>query len=512
MHEVHTDASSVGLAAVLLQSNEDGKTWKAVMYYSRRCTEVESRYHAYELEVLAVVEALDRFRIYILGKHFKVVTDCSAISSIRSKTQLILKIARWWMRITEYDFDCVHRAGVRMGHVDALSRAPAEFVDSADKAKVLILAETSDDWLLTMQMQDIKIRELVKVIQDKAESEQSTQIKKEYRIQENRLYRLYGGKLLYIVPKTVRWRNVKYCHDDMGHFGVEKTLQRIYEHFWFPKARKYVQGYISACIDCCYHKGKGGKPEGELHMSEVEPIPFGTLHIDHLGPFIRSKKGNTYVVVISDAFTKYMVAKPVRNTKTQPVLQVLSEMTGYFGLPSRIISDRGTAYTSKQFEDFCKQNDIIHIKNAVRTPRANGQVERANKIILDFLRTSGCQAKKWDEQLRNLQWSVNSQRNSSTGFSPNELIYDFKLRDVIRNKLLAAAADECEVNNISEKREKAVECIQTQRENWKQRFDAKHRKPVVYKVDDLVVIENDLQATGESRKLDVRYRGPYVIT
>ncbi|XP_017470367.1 PREDICTED: uncharacterized protein LOC108362045 [Rhagoletis zephyria] len=67
-------------------------------------------------------------------------------------------------------------------------------------------------------------------------------------------------------------------------------------------------------------------------------------------------------------------------------------------------------------------------------------------------------------------------------------------------------------DSIADKREKALQCMQKQREKWKKRFDAKHRKPMVYQVDDLVVIENDLQATGESRKLDIRYRGPYVVT
>ncbi|XP_054729235.1 uncharacterized protein LOC129238219 [Anastrepha obliqua] len=92
-HQVHTDASSVGIAAVLLQAKCEGDKWQAVMYFSRHCTPAESSYHSYELEVLAVVEALQRFRIYLLGKSFKIFTDCSAISSLKAKTPPIPRIS-----------------------------------------------------------------------------------------------------------------------------------------------------------------------------------------------------------------------------------------------------------------------------------------------------------------------------------------------------------------------------------------------------------------------------------
>lgn len=410
----------------------------------------------------------------------------------------------------EFDVDCAHKPGVRMSHVDALSRSPVGNERNEDES-VLQIALDTEDWLLTMQLQDTKIREIVDVLRGTRKSQQEKQLRNEYKI-ENRLYRRDGDKLLFVIPKAVRWRIVRYCHDEMGHYGIEKTIQRITQHFWFPRIRKYVKDYISACVECCYNKNGGGKPEGTMYIDSIAPIPFQTLHIDHLGPFVKSKRGHTYVIAISDAFTKYLIVKPARNTKTQPVLQVLNELSSYFGLPTRIVSDRGTAYTSKQFEQFCDDNDVQHIKTAVRTPRANGQVERANKMILDFLRTSGAQAKEWDEQLRKLQCGVNSQTDSGTGFSPNDLVFDFKIRDVVRNKFLAAIIPDSDETSIADKRATALEKLQQQREKWKKRFDSKHKTPTEYKVDDLVVISNDLQSTGDSRKLDARYRGPYVVS
>lgn len=94
--EVHTDASSRGYGAVLLQTHRDGRK-RAVAYFSKVTVGAESRYHSYELETLAVVKALHHFRQYLIGKSFKIVTDCNALKMIQRKKDLLPRVARWWM-------------------------------------------------------------------------------------------------------------------------------------------------------------------------------------------------------------------------------------------------------------------------------------------------------------------------------------------------------------------------------------------------------------------------------
>lgn len=98
------------------------------------------------------------------------------------------------------------------------------------------------------------------------------------------------------------------------------------------------------------------------------------MHSDYLGPFVKNKRGHLHILVISDAFTNFQVVQPVRTTMTQYVLQVLNYFIGYFGLPKRIITEGGTAFT----------NDTLHIKTPVRAPQ-----------------TAKSSAKEWDNQLRN---------------------------------------------------------------------------------------------------------------
>ena len=96
--ELNTDASSVKLGAMLLQKRDGEK--RVVSYYSRKTTLVEKNYHSYDLETLAIVEALKAFPDYLIGIKFTVVTDCFAIRSTAVKRDINHRVGRWWARKT----------------------------------------------------------------------------------------------------------------------------------------------------------------------------------------------------------------------------------------------------------------------------------------------------------------------------------------------------------------------------------------------------------------------------
>ncbi|GFY28915.1 retrovirus-related Pol polyprotein from transposon 17.6 [Trichonephila clavipes] len=142
--ELHTDASQQGYGAVLLQEAEDGKL-HPVQYMSQKTTPAEEKYSSYELEVLAVVNALKKFRTYLLGNHFKIITDCSAFQKTMDKKDLVTRVARWTLLLEEYDYEIVHRSGQRMQHVDALSRYPVTIITSDTLTARLQRAQQEDE-------------------------------------------------------------------------------------------------------------------------------------------------------------------------------------------------------------------------------------------------------------------------------------------------------------------------------------------------------------------------------
>ncbi|UYV74583.1 hypothetical protein LAZ67_12000199 [Cordylochernes scorpioides] len=113
--ELHTDASKFGFGAILLQEDVD-KKMHPVHYMSKKTNEAQQKYSSYELEVLAVVEAVKKFRVYLLGIKFKILTDCSAFTMTLKKKDLTTRVARWALLLEEYDYTIEHRPGSGMKH------------------------------------------------------------------------------------------------------------------------------------------------------------------------------------------------------------------------------------------------------------------------------------------------------------------------------------------------------------------------------------------------------------
>lgn len=498
--EVHTDASSKGIAGILLQRHD--KDMRPVAYFSRKASKEESVYHSYELETLAVVESLKRFRIYLAGIEFKVVTDCSAVRETFEKRDLLPRIARWWLSIQEYNFHIVHRPGSTHKHVDALSRIP---VDIAARTEVMVLDLL--DWIVCMQSQDSKLR----TIREKLELDgNDPDLSKDYTLKDNKLYRkCIDNELRLAVPKSGRWHVMRKYHDDIGHPGLKRCETLIKDHYWFPKMTRFVRKYVNSCIDCVYKRGQYGKHEGELHPIPKIDEPMHSLHIDHVGPFCKSRKGHSYLFVIVDSFTKFVWAKPCKSTRSLEVTSTLEEVFSLFGYPKRIISDRGTAFTSKTFADYCTSKQIRHVKNAVASPRSNGQVERFNRTLIEAINKSTTEEQNWDTCLPQVVWGINNTINSTTGFPAYRLMFKAK-----RSLLQGTGSNEYDTEETANiVRDKAKENIEKTSAKMKRRFDSKRRKPTHYKVNDLVLWNKSEAATKEAvRKLKEKYSGPYKIS
>ncbi|CAG9126845.1 unnamed protein product [Plutella xylostella] len=442
--ELHTDASKIGIGGILLQRPMGSQDpFHPVAYYSRQTTPEERNFHSYELETLAVICALKKFRVYLLGKPFKVITDCSALRSTFEKRDLIPRIARWWIALQEFDCHIEYRPGTKMGHVDALSRNPTYDTDSTDHVRyppVLVISD--EDWLLTLQLGDPELCRIRDIFSSKLDPKGLAYVRDNYVLKDNKLFRCIDGdkeNVRWVVPKGARWQLCKMNHDDIGHVGYEKTLERMKKSYWFSKMKRFIKKYVSACIDCAYAKKAANGREGLLHPIEKVAIPFHTLHIDHLGPFVKSKRGFTHTLNVVDSFTKFLFIKPVRSTSTKNVINALQDIFDIFRAPDRLISDRGSCFTAHAFRRFCLERSIKHVLNAVASPRANGQIERYNRTILDCLTAQNLRdnEKEWDNKIGKLQWGLNNTIQKTTGKTPAEIMFGTAMNSEVKPALNA---------------------------------------------------------------------------
>jgi len=293
------------------------------------------------------------------------------------------RISRWALFLQNYDYEIVHRPGKRMAHVDALSRCHS----------ILVLeGNTFERTLSICQDRDPKILK----IREKLEKSEI----KHYELRDGLVYRKNNDKkLLFFVPQSMETNVIRTCHDDIGHVGVDKTVNNIAKLYWFPEMRRKVKEHIANCLRCIEFSPMSGKAEGFLHSIPKEKLPFMTIHVDHFGPLEKTAKNYRHILVIVDAFTKFVRLYSCKSTTTDESIRCLHDYFRAYSKPKRLTSDRGTCFTSDTFREFKKNENIQHILIAVNTPRANGQVERFNRTIAPMLAKLSETPSKWDRVL-----------------------------------------------------------------------------------------------------------------
>lgn len=126
-----------------------------------------------------------------------------------------------------------------MKHVNALSRNPC-----SDKPSEVLQIEQAD-WVLSGQLADKNIQDIHQTLSTPPETDGDRQVCKNYALRDGKVYRITARGIQWVVPRGMRNQIVRAAHDDLGHFGVEKTLYRLSDDYWFPRMRKYVEQYIA---------------------------------------------------------------------------------------------------------------------------------------------------------------------------------------------------------------------------------------------------------------------------
>lgn len=491
--EVHTDASAQATGAILMQKSPEDNKFHPVYYMSRKTTPAESRYCSYELEILAVIKALARFRVYLLGTHFRVVTDCIAFRQTLLRRDLNPRIARWVLALEEFDFEVVHRAGKKMKHVDALSR-------------MLVIRDGLIERISRAQVQDPYLAAIRKALEAGPYDN--------FIVWNGVICKVVGDAKLVALPKAMQGDVFRNAHE-LGHFGTKKTMEVLQRNYWMPNMAKRVDQFIQNCVACILGNRKAGKQEGLLNPIVKEDVPFDTIHLDHVGPLERtSKKGYQHLLVLVDSFTKFVWIFPTKSTGAGEVLDKLKLHRQTFGNPRRFISDRGAAFTSGEFEDYCEVERIHHYRITTGVPRGNGQVERVNAIVEQvFRRLSVTSPEKWYKKVPQVQRAINATYQRSIGTTPFELLFGTSMNGKEDVKLVRMIEEEQRGRFDDDRRalrESARLQIEKLQSENSRTYNRKRKEATAYQVGDLVAILRTQQGPG--LKLAVKFLGPYRVT
>lgn len=179
--------------------------------------------------------------------------------------------------------------------------------------------------------------------------------------------------------------------------------------------------------------------------------------------------------------------------------------------PRRVVSDRGSAFTTNVFKEFISQRKIDLVLVATATPRANGQVERVNRCITTMLAKKTVALDKWDKVLDEVEYALNNMSCTATGETPSKLLFGVHQGGSIENEFKRLLLEVDGERNLDVIRSEAADNISKSQLYNKKYFDQKHKKPTLYKKGDFVMIKNIDVSVGTNKKLIPMFKGPYVI-
>lgn len=406
---VQTDASDVAVGVVLFQKFDEGE--HPIAFASRTLTSVERKYSSTERELIGVVFGIEHFRGYIEGTAFCVITDCSALKWLNSLREPTGRLARWSMRLSQFSFEIEHRPGRQNVVPDALSRT----------VHSLTISDLSPDgWYL----------EMIEKVRGQPDNFPN------FRVQDDCLYKYLPSpypmtsnipEWKLVVPTDNRLLLLRQFHDDpsSGHFGVAKTMSRINELYYWPKLKQSVSQYVKSCKLCAAQKSDNKPPCGMMGKDKTVRFPFQLVSMDLMGPFPKSTKGNRFLFVVVDWFTKFVLVRPLRLANTKPIIEFLQQQVfSIFGVPQIVLCDNGSQFTSKEFTSYLQSVKVQKIWYTARYHPQVNPTERVNRVIGVALATLiNVNHREWDKHVYEIAQAIRLAKHEATEVPPAFLMF-----------------------------------------------------------------------------------------
>ena len=535
---LHTDASGLGLGAVLEQEPEGRGPPHPIAYASRSLSKPEQKYGITELEALGVVWAVRHFRAYLLGNKCRVYTDHAPVRSLLNTRHPSGKLARWSESIAELDLEILYKPGSKNANADALSRSPIgppdDELECAQVANVESEPGTDhenvgNDELSNLQRQDSDFSRMIAYLeddtlpQDEKQARKLTMEKPNFVLVDKVLYRLDNkrkDRLRLCVPQPMREELLTEAHAGKfaGHFSPKGVYETLARRYWWDGMYRDVHQFCRSCLTCAAYRGTGRKVKPTLAPIAVGG-PFEKLGVDILEMPL-TVNGNRYIIVFMDYLTKWVEAYATSDQTTETVADCLVDVVCRHGVPRELVSDRGANLLSHLMQEICEEFGIKKVNSTSYHPQTDGLVENFNKTLRSMLAKYARQlGDNWDEHLQHVLFAYRTKPHESMGESPYYLLYG---RDAYLplDATLSKPRNPYQIDlddyrielvaGLSEAWQLAQSEIKKAQKHQKKQHDKK-AKDETFNVGDRVMIFMPHETTGKRRKLALPYHGPYRV-
>ncbi|KAK6224224.1 reverse transcriptase domain protein [Colletotrichum tabaci] len=487
--ELETDASDYAIGGQLGQRDEEGRLHPCG-FFSKKLSGPELNYQIHDKELMAIIEAFREWKPQLSGtKHeVKVYTDHKNLAHFTTSKALNKRQIRWSEFLSEFNFRIIYVKGTENGRADALSRRPDHETPVPDETLVILKQDDKGDL--------VPAQKLIMI--------------------GTRVNTSTTGRM---TPEQIREIHSARAH---GHQGVTKTFKRIRQHYDKRVTRAEVASAIKDCEMCKKSKNSPHKPYGQLQPLPIPPEAWHSISLDFIVKLPKSREPLTKtwydsILVIVDRLTKYAYFIPYLESSTAEDLAYtfLKYIISNHGLPKEIVSDRDKLFTSKFWKSLISQLGADHKLSTAFHPQTDGQTERINQILEQYLRCYvNYDQDNWVPLLPMAQFAYNSAIGESTLHSPFYLNYGFQPTAYGQPRqgprALKAVAD---YNKLRELQENISNDLEFVRARMKKYSDpSRMTGPSFEEGDSAYLIRRNIKTKRPSDKLDYKKLGPFEIT
>ncbi|KAJ3537203.1 hypothetical protein NMY22_g5693 [Coprinellus aureogranulatus] len=537
---VETDASDYALAAILSIRQDSGDI-HPVAFHSRTFNSTELNYDVHDKELLAIFEAFRVWRHYLegAGDPIDVVTDHKNLEYFATTKLLTRRQARWSEYLSQFNLVIRFRPGKLGAKPDALTRRWDVYLKQGgnDYASVnpqnfrpIFTTEQLAASLRATELYGTALRASVVVdyelllsdIRDSYPSDPVTA--KHLPTPSDPHWSLSDDGLLHLnnriyVPDAndlrLRILQIKHDHPLSGHFGQAKTLELVRREFVWPKMRDFVKDFVNSCTTCKRAKAPRHRPYGLLKPLPVPLRPWHSISMDLIEKLAESG-GYTDILVVVDRLSKQAIFIPTHSDLDAPTLAKLFVLHVFskHGVPSHVTSDRGSEFVSRFFRSLGEALDMrLHYTSGYH-PEGDGQTERVNQTLEQYLRAyCNYQQDNWDELLPLAEFAYNNAPSETTGVSPFFANKGYHPSLVVHPErdLASQAAREYAVD-LAELHQVLRENMTAAQQRARASADKRREAAPDFKVGDKVFVKSQFfRTTRPSKKLSDKFLGPYEI-
>lgn len=523
---IETDASDKVISGVMSQyhSTSDGRKLFPVAYFSSKMDPAQCNYGVGDKEALAIVECLKtwRFMLESLEKPALVLTDHKNLCLLQSLRTTNRRQKRWAMELSGLPFQLSYRPGSQNSRADALTRRLEDLTttgDALDRTEPII-PPARFIGLLTVEdtssavATDTWAQSVITAVQNKASKHPDVDLAV-CRVDPSGL--LYVNDMLYL-PESLRLEAIQSCHENptSGHPGQKGTFELLSRQYFWPKMRETVAQFVRNCDVCQRIKTSRHAPYGYLKPLAIPQARWTSVSLDFITG-LPSSDSMDMIMVVVDRLSKMAHFVPCLSTLDSAgyAKLYLTHIYRLHGLPLDMVSDRGSVFTSGFTTAL---SELLGVKQSLSTafhPQTDGQTERVNAILEQYLR-GYCNYRQdnWVELLPLAEFCYNNSMSASTQLTPFFANYGFNPRigtETVPGSLpvgpLRSFVEELDHINVFLRTE-----LSWAQDRMSEQANRGRSSPPVFKEGDLVwLVTKNIKTTRPSVKLDFKKIGPFPI-